>query len=377
MINCNLFLDSLLNNDINFYTGVPDSLLKDICGYINDNTDKNQHIIATNEGSAVGLAIGYHLATGKVPLVYLQNSGIGNLINPLLSLADKEVYGIPIILMIGWRGEPGVKDEPQHIKQGKIQNSLLETLQIHYQVIDNESEDFEDVIERLKNRALLNSEPVALIVRSGTFTKYKMREESSIIYEITREEAIESILESDCKNSIIVSTTGKTSREVFEYRFKKGESHKNDFLTVGGMGHANQIAYGLALNSKRRIICLDGDGAVLMHMGSICTIGNSQLNNFIHVVINNGAHESVGGQPTLGFSIDLVTIAKSCGYKEAFQVSSKVEIHSLIANLDTSSGPVLIEIRTNKGSRDDLGRPTKSPKENKIDLMKNLNDHNA
>jgi phosphonopyruvate decarboxylase len=372
MINCKSLFESFKSNGIEFYTGVPDSLLKDICAYITDQCDTNEHIIAANEGASVALATGYHLATGKIPLVYLQNSGLGNTVNPLLSLADKEVYGVPMIVMIGWRGEPGIKDEPQHIKQGRVQNALLDAMEIPYEILDTKVPDVNGMIARLVQKTTTLGTPVALVVRGDTFEPYKLIKDSITSFEMNREDAIKEVLSNLTENDIIVSTTGKSSREVFEYRVEKAEGHQNDFLTVGSMGHANQIALGIGLNTTKRVVCIDGDGAVLMHMGSLAIIGKSQVKNFIHIVINNGAHDSVGGQPTVAFDIDFVNIANACGYSAAYTISKKSEIGSTLNQIQMNNGPVFIEIKTNKGARANLGRPTKSPKENKTSLMKRL-----
>jgi len=372
MIKVPLLLDSLKKSNVEFFTGVPDSLLKDFSAYITDNTSEKQHIIAANEGGAVSVAVGYHLATGRIPLVYLQNSGLGNTINPLLSLADREIYGIPMILMIGWRGEPNVKDEPQHIKQGRVQNAILDAIEIPYKIMDSSVDDINGFINAMVQMAHSHNGPVAIVVKAGTFETYKLQKEISCNYEMKREDAIKNILSCITDNEIIVSTTGKTSREVFEFRVANGQGNQNDFLTVGSMGHSSQIALGIALNTKRKVICLDGDGSVIMHMGSLSIIGTSHTPNMVHIVINNGAHASVGGQPTVGFEIDLVQIAKACGYHAALSITKEHEIAHAIDKLMKTEGPVFLEIRTRKGARADLGRPTKSPLENKNSLMQTL-----
>ena len=372
MVKVSILFESLKKSNVEFFTGVPDSLLKDFCAYVTDNTSDKQHIIAANEGAAVALAVGYHLATGKIPLVYLQNSGLGNTINPLLSLADKEIYGIPMILMIGWRGEPCVKDEPQHIKQGRVQNAILEAIEIPYKILDATVDDIDGFINTLIQMAEYHGGPIALVIKASTFETYKLQKETSCNYEMKREDAIRSVLRSIKGNEIIVSTTGKTSREVFEYRVANGQGNQNDFLTVGSMGHTSQIALGIALYTKHKVICLDGDGSVIMHMGSLTIVGTSHAHNIIHIVINNGAHDSVGGQPTVGFEIDLVQIAKACGYSAAILITKEYEIAPAIDKLMKIPGPVLLEIRTQKGARVDLGRPTKSPQENKNSLMHTL-----
>ena len=367
MINCKDFYNLLTKNGIDFFTGVPDSLLKDFCVYLTDNS--NNHVIAANEGNAIALATGYHLATGKIGLVYMQNSGIGNAINPLLSLADPEVYNIPMLLLIGWRGEPGKKDEPQHIKQGKITLDILDTLKIPYAVLLNSIEDLEKKI----NISDINS-PYALVVRKGTFEQYKLQKEMGTNYELTREDAIKLVVYSLDKQDIVVSTTGKTSRELFEYREALNQGYERDFLTVGSMGHSSSIALGIALQKPdRNVYCLDGDGSVIMHMGSLAIIGQQKPKNFKHIIFNNGCHESVGGQPTAGFEIDFPAIANACGYKLALKVETVDEIKRGINSLKLlNRGPGLLEIRVNKDSRLDLGRPTTTPIENKEDFMKFL-----
>lgn len=373
MINPAFFYNTLTKNEINFYTGVPDSLLKDICAFITENTESKDHIIAANEGNAVAIAAGYHMATRKIPLVYMQNSGIGNAVNPLLSLADEKVYSIPFLIMIGWRGEPGVKDEPQHAKQGEITLDLLDTMKIPYIILSQEEKEAEQQINDATNHAQQKSMPFAIVVKKGTFEKYSIREKTPTSYEMTREDAIKLIIDQLNGDEVIVATTGKTSRELFEYRKALNQPHNSDFLTVGSMGHASQIALGIALQkSNRRVFCLDGDGALLMHMGGLAIVGNMAPQNFIHIVINNGAHESVGGQPTVGFSIDIPQLASANRYKSALTVETAKGLIDALNRISTSTCPALIEIRVKKGARDDLGRPTVKPVDNKTAFMKNL-----
>lgn len=372
MVDVKEFYNELLNNEIDFFTGVPDSLLKSFCAYIKDNVSNDKHIMAANEGNAIGLASGYHLSTGKIGLVYMQNSGIGNAINPLASLSDKLVYGIPMLLVIGWRGEPGKKDEPQHKKQGVITTKILDVMEIPYEIVD-ESINCEDM--KLKVRTACeymkkNKEPYALIIKKGAFGEYNLKNNSMVNFDLTREEAIEVLLSSMNENSTIVSTTGMTSRELFELREKRQENHNRDFLTVGSMGHASQIALGIALNNKKNdVYCIDGDGAMIMHLGGLAIIGNQEVKNFKHILINNGAHDSVGGQETVGLKIDIASIAKACGYKECYSCSSKDEIMMYSEKIKNSEGPVMLEIKVKKGARKDLGRPTKTPIENKTAFM--------
>ncbi|MBI9066753.1 MAG: phosphonopyruvate decarboxylase [Salinivirgaceae bacterium] len=373
MISPKTFYTWLGESQVDFFSGVPDSLLKDICAYITDNAPKKNHIIAANEGNSIALAAGYHMATNKIPLVYMQNSGIGNAINPLLSLTDKQVYNIPLLLMIGWRGEPGKKDEPQHVKQGEVTLGLLDAMNIPYLVISEDEQKASEQIKLAIAQIKETNEPFAIVIKKGTFEKYSLKESIKNNYELSREDSIKQIVNQLHGDEIIVSTTGKTSRELFECRASLKQAHNSDFLTVGCMGHASQIALGIALNKpNKKVICIDGDGALLMHMGGLAITGSMAPNNFTHIVINNGAHESVGGQPTVGFDIDVPTLAKANNYKFATSVTNAKELEQALQNITEDSCPSLIEIKVSIGSRDDLGRPTIKPVDNKLDFMKNL-----
>ena len=370
MIRPSFFYNLLSEYGIEFYAGVPDSLLNNLCAYITDNADKKNNIIAANEGGAIGLAAGYHLATGGIPVVYMQNSGLGNTINPLLSLTDKEVYNMPVLLVIGWRGEPNVHDEPQHIKQGKVTIPLLDCMGIRNEIIADNENDLQTQIANAVNYMKTTNEVFALVVKKGTFDSYKLKNNRQYDYALEREEAIQMVAASMDKNAVVVSTTGKISRELFEYRENSEHAHHRDFLTVGSMGHASQIALGIALNKPdRNIYCFDGDGAVIMHMGSMGIVGEMAPKNFFHIVFNNGAHDSVGGQPTIGLNIDIPNIAACCGYKKVISVEKREELQEILTSLAANEGPVLLEIKVKKGSRDNLGRPTTTPIENKTALM--------
>ena len=370
MIRPSFFYNLLSEYGIEFYAGVPDSLLKNLCAYITDNADKKNNIIAANEGGAIGLAAGYHLATGGIPVVYMQNSGLGNTINPLLSLTDKEVYNMPVLLVIGWRGEPNVHDEPQHIKQGKVTIPLLDCMGIRNEIIADNENDLQTQIANAVNYMKTTNEVFALVVKKGTFDSYKLKNNRQYDYALEREEAIQMVAASMDKKAVVVSTTGKISRELFEYRENSEHAHHRDFLTVGSMGHASQIALGIALNKPdRNIYCFDGDGAVIMHMGSMAITASMKCKNYVHVVFNNGAHDSVGGQPTIGLNIDIPNIAACCGYKKVISVEKREELQEILTSLAANEGPVLLEIKVKKGSRDNLGRPTTTPIENKTALM--------
>lgn len=371
MIDVKQFFEELQKNDINFFTGVPDSLLKDICAYITANTSKENHVITANEGSAIGLGVGYNLATNKIPLVYMQNSGMGNTINPLLSLADKQVYAIPMIMMIGWRGEPNVKDEPQHIKQGRVTPAMLESMEIPFEILDANS-DYQKIIKSSIETAKDQSGPVVILVRKGTFASYKLEEQVSQ-YEMTREEALENIVAHIPKDAVIVSTTGKLSRELFELRVKKNESHQTDFLTVGSMGHTSQIALGIALaKPEQQVFCFDGDGSAIMHLGNYAVIGSLQPKNLKTIIFNNAAHDSVGGQPTVGEQMNFIGFAKSVNLKSYGPVKTKEEIDQTMPSFLASKETAFMEVKIKTGARSDLGRPTNTPIENKTLLQKFL-----
>jgi phosphonopyruvate decarboxylase len=368
------FHEWLTASGVDFFTGVPDSLLKPVCFYLADHAS-DKHVVAANEGGAVALACGYHMATGKVPLVYLQNSGQGNTINPLLSLADSEVYSIPMLMLIGWRGEPGVKDEPQHVKQGKVMVSMLEAMDIPYRVLDPEPDVAQRGVDELVALAAAENRPVALLVRKGTFEPYKAKEQESGQFEMTREGAIEAVVSALGETDAIVSTTGHISRELYEYRARAGQGHHREFLTVGGMGHASQIAMGIALaKPERQVFCLDGDGAMLMHMGGTAIVGAAGVANFKHVILNNGVHDSVGGMPSAGQQVSFTEIVKACGYTEAWRVERREELPEMVARLRSARGPALLEIMVRKGARSDLGRPKSSPIENKTAFTQFLSD---
>jgi len=355
---------------VGFYTGVPDSKLKSLCNYlIKSYGVSDKHIIAANEGNAVALAAGYHLSTGATPCVYLQNSGLGNIVNPVASLLSDKVYGIPCVFVVGWRGEPGLHDEPQHVFQGQITTELLEVMDIDYMVLDKDT-NIDDLSSKLSDfkEILSKGKSVAFLVKQGGL-EYDEKVHYKNDNSVKRETIIEAIT-NVAKGDIIIATTGKSSRELFEIRERRGESHKYDFLTVGSMGHSSSIALGVAINKpSSRVWCIDGDGAALMHLGAMPVIGAHAPENYIHVIINNGAHESVGGQPTVGSSIDLVQMALGSGYKKAYSISSLDSLRDLLSEVTNEKGPIMIEIKAAIGSRDDLGRPTTSPKDNKKAFM--------
>lgn len=384
-----------------FYTGVPDSQLKALCNYLMDTygIDSRHHMIAANEGNCTALAAGYHLATGKVPVVYMQNSGEGNIINPVASLLNEKVYAIPMIFIVGWRGEPGVHDEPQHIYQGEVTVKLLEDMGIETFIISKETTDEEVMSAMAAFKNLLEKgRDVAFIVRKGAIS-YDGQEKTESMADkempsaidfgqadvdmgnactkrssMLREEIIRHIVRASGED-VIVSTTGKASRELFEIREANGQSHKYDFLTVGSMGHSSSIALGVALNKPdTKIWCIDGDGAVLMHMGAMAVVGANAPKNLIHVVINNGAHETVGGMPTVAFQIDLAAIAGACGYPNTVCVDNFDALDRELEAAKARNELSFIEVRCSLGAREDLGRPTTTALENKLAFMEYLRE---
>ncbi len=359
-----------------FFTGVPDSQLKALCDYLFDKygIDPKHHVIAANEGNCTALAAGYHLATGKIPVVYMQNSGLGNIINPVASLLNDKVYAIPMIFIVGWRGEPGIHDEPQHIYQGEVTLKLLEDMEIKAFVIGRDTTD-EEVMSVMEGyrKVLAAGKDAAFVVRKGAIC-YDGKPDYRNGNTMVREEVIRHIVKVSGDDPI-VSTTGKASRELFEAREANSQSHRSDFLTVGSMGHCSSIALGVAISKPgTKVWCVDGDGAVLMHMGSIAVIGATSPDNMIHVVINNEAHESVGGMPTVASKTNLTAIARACGYPNAVSVDN---FKALDAELEAAKGRnklSFIEVKCSVGARADLGRPTATALENKINFMEYLKE---
>jgi phosphonopyruvate decarboxylase len=358
----------LREKGISFYTGVPDSLLKHFLKFIQDHAAANEHIITANEGLAVALASGYHLSNGKLPLVYLQNSGLGNIINPLTSLADKEMYSIPIILLIGWRGMPGTYDEPQHVKMGRITIPLLELLGVPVYLLDGIETSCFDKISRAIREATDQQKPVALLVPGEIFENYE-----GVIhadkYSLQREEVIKKLIASMTGEETVICTTGKAGREFYDQNNAAGKKISRYLMNVGAMGHSSHIALGLQNRPGEKIIILDGDGSLLMHMGGLPTLAHHAGGHFIHIVINNGSHESVGGQPTEGFTADLCKIASASGYHQTVRISDNKELEQWLKNDLPAGGVRFVEIRINKKSQPGLGRPTGKPADWKKSLL--------
>lgn len=360
-MNASDFYEALAAHGFDMFCGVPDSCLKEFCACVTDRVPFERNIIAANEGNALGIAVGHYLATSRPAVVYMQNSGLGNIVNPLLSIADEEVYKIPALFIIGWRGEPGVHDEPQHVKQGKLTLPLLDLMDVRYEILESVSQ-----IDAACEYMRATGKPFALVVKKGAFEPYA-KAKTKDYGTLSREEAIKIVLSLMEPDDIVVSTTGMISREVYENR----KSHEKDFLTVGGMGHASSIALGIAINKPNRtVFCLDGDGAVLMHMGSLAVNASREPSNFKHVVFNNCAHDSVGGQPTVMDNVNLVGVACPCNYHYASLVENEKEIREAWDDFVSCEGPALLEILVKKGARKDLGRPKEKPVENKEAFMK-------
>ncbi len=372
-----LLLELCEKAGIRFYTGVPDSQLKGLCDelFARYGADGPVHLVAPNEGGAIALCAGHFLASGHPALCYLQNSGLGNAVNPLVSLMDEKVYALPCLLVVGWRGEPGVHDEPQHIRQGEITPDLLKLLGIPFFVLSPETSDAEctEAFSKL-TRALDSGKCAALLVRKNALASDSHPSYANS-FSLSRESAAEQLLASAGPSDVFVSTTGKLSRELFEIRERLGQDHRRDFLTVGSMGHASLIALKIALEKpSRRVWCLDGDGALLMHLGAMPLIGHQRPANLIHAVFNNGAHETVGGMPVLGRSLEIADLAQACRYTSVFRADSSDSLDRVLSELRGMKGPLLLEIDCACGARKDLGRPTVPPAKNREAFMRFLSE---
>jgi phosphonopyruvate decarboxylase len=370
MIDPGHFVERLQSLGVTMYTGVPDSLLKQFGKHVMAALPREQHVITANEGAAVGLALGHYLRTARPALVYLQNSGFGNTVNPLLSLADADVYGTPMLLLVGWRGQPGVKDEPQHVKQGRVMTDLVEAMDLPWAVLPTDPEEADAVVEKAVATAEAGSTPYVLLVEKGTFADAAGDEETPSSGRPSREDALIATADAIGDGPIIISTTGMLSRELFEHRERTGGDGTRDFLTVGGMGHASSIALGVALQEPdREVWCLDGDGAMLMHQGTFAVIADHAPRSFFHVVFNNGVHDSVGGQPTSIEKVDVPAAALAMGYRHATSVDELDQVADAIAGLREAAGPSLLEVRVRPGNRPGIGRPTRTPAESKAAFM--------
>lgn len=368
MINPQDFIDHLKLKDVSFYTGVPDSLLKELTSCIYDETNNLKNITAANEGNAIAIAAGYNLATGKVPVVYMQNSGLGNCINPLTSLTNKDVYSFPMLLIIGWRGEIGTLDEPQHILPGKIIEEQLKILKIPYSIMSSKV-NYKEILNKSLDLTKKRHTPVAILIRKNTFSKKKKLKNNKLAI-FSRREAIGIIVKNISNDDLILSTTGKASRELYEIRNNRSEINK-DFLCVGSMGHLSSIALGMSQNiTNQNIVCLDGDGSCIMHLGALAILGTSKIDNIKYLLLNNGAHESVGGQSTVGFKVDFTQIAKGCGFEAIYKCKNKNQLINVLKSDDYLNKKIFVEIVVEIEGREGLPRPSSSPIENKNHFVK-------
>lgn len=374
MINQEMFLHTLQSEGVNFFTGVPDSYLNGFCDYLLQNVALEKNVIAANEGNAIAIAAGHFLSTQEIPFVYMQNSGLGNTVNPLVSLVDERVYALPMILLIGWRGEPGTGDWAQHELQGEITLGLLELMHIPYDVLPDEDDKVTDIVKRAVSQARKNRKPYALVAPKGVMAGEK-RNNKDQTYPMSREEAIELVLDHMPADTVYTATTGRATRELFFLRERRNESGKNDFLNIGSMGHASSVAFGIALAKPgRNVVCLDGDSAAMMHLGAMTMVRKYEVLNFLHIVLNNGAHESVGGQPSVGHLIDFTKIAESCGYKTVGRpVTTREELTHAIGTLLKEPSARFIDVRIHKGMRGKLPPLDFSHREAIDNLIKELN----
>lgn len=351
MINQEMFFHELQQAGIEFFCGVPDSHLNAFCTYLTHHVPAEKHVITANEGNAIALASGHHFATGTVPLVYMQNSGMGNALNPMVSLVDRHVYAVPMVLVIGWRGDPAEKDHDQHKTQGEITTKLLDMLGLPYQIIEDSNDAIAATVEWAVSQAKATSGPAILIAKKGVLAEKEKKAPDDDSYPMSREDAMQVALDLLPSETLIVASTGRATRELFFLREERGETHDNDVLNVGAMGHSSSIAMGLALaKPDRLVVCFDGDSAAIMHMGALTTVAHNRLPNFVHLILNNGAHESVGGQPSVGHQINFAEIAQGCGYRVA-TVTTSDELKAALAKFIDGKGAGLIDVRIKQGMR--------------------------
>lgn len=373
MLDQNIVCEELKKNGVTFFTGVPDSYLNGFCNHILKNYPE-RNIIAANEGNAVGIAAGHYIASKEIPLVYMQNSGLGNTVNPLVSLADEHVYSIPMILLIGWRGQPGTGDWPQHELQGEITTKLLDVMNIPYTILEDDNSKIGEVIEKAVSYAKETRRSYALIAPKGVMAGEKANNKDDL-YPLSREEAIETVLDNMPEDTVYSATTGRATRELFFLRERRNESRKNDFLNVGSMGHASSVALGIALEKKnRQVVCFDGDSAAILHLGALTMVSKLDCPNFLHIILNNGAHESVGGQPSAGYLVDFTKIAESCGYETVGKAAeNKEELIGAVKQLSSRKKAGFIEVKIHKGLSGKLPPLDFSHREAIDDLISELN----
>lgn len=343
--------EALANNGVTYFTGVPDSYLNGFCNYaLAHYSDRN--VIAANEGNAVGIAAGHYFASREIPLVYMQNSGMGNTVNPLVSLVDRDVYAVPMLLLIGWRGQGNTEpNHPQHKLQGEITPGLLDVMHIPYTILSDSDDEFAKTVEKAVKYCAETRGVYAFIAPKGVMADPDKANNIDAIYPMSREEAIEVILDHMPDDAIYSATTGRATRELFFLREKRNETKAHDFLNVGSMGHASSVALGIALERPDRyVVALDGDSAAMMHMGAMTMVSKAKAPNFMHVVLNNGAHESVGGQPSAGHLVDFTKVAEACGYQTVGKaVETEEELIAAIEKLKDCGKASFIDCRIHKG----------------------------
>ena len=355
MVNQAQVFESLDKLGVKFFTGVPDSLLNDFCLYLVNNIPDGQHVMAANEGNAIAIAAGNYMATGNIPLVYMQNSGIGNATNPLLSLTHDCVYGIPMILVIGWRGDPSINDHAQHKKQGELTPVLMSDMDIPYEILDAD----DTVIDKFTwavNKAKEISAPVALIAKKAILTQKEKKQTYADSKLMNREEAVAAVVDVLGADAIYLGTTGRATREVHEQLIAHHIDEGHEWQNVGSMGHVSSVGLGLALaRPDKRIVVFDGDAAAVMHMGALATNCRYKAGNMLHIVLNNGVNESVGGQPSAGYLIDLTTVAKACGYRTVgHAVETKEELQQIVRENQSAEMPLFIDVHVRQGIRSDM-----------------------
>lgn len=373
MVDQKLLFAALNQMGVDFFTGVPDSLLNDFCLYLVKNIPDGQHVMAANEGNAIGIAAGHYMATGKIPVVYMQNSGIGNATNPLLSLTHECVYGIPMILVIGWRGDPAISDHAQHKKQGELTPVLMKDMDIPYEILDSD----DSVIEKFAwavAKAKEISSPVALIAKKAILTEKVKKQVYPDSRLMNREEAVSAVVEVLGSDAVYLGTTGRATREVHEQLKAHGVGEGHEFQNVGSMGHVSSVGLGLALaRPDQKVVVFDGDAAVVMHMGALATNCRYKAGNLIHIVLNNGVNESVGGQPSAGYVINLTEVAAACGYRTpGHAVETKEELQRIIRDFDKGEMPLFVDVHVRQGIRSDMPKLNIDHKAQKDALMKNL-----
>lgn len=370
MVDQKQLFDALQTIGVDFYTGVPDSLLNDFCLYMTNNMNGHQHVMAANEGNAIAIAAGHYMATGKLPLVYMQNSGIGNATNPLLSLTHDFVYGIPMLLVIGWRGDPAISDHAQHKKQGELTPVLMKDMDIPFEILDDDA----TVIEKFRwaaDKAREISSPVALIAKKAILTQKEKKQQYPESNLMNREEAISAVMDVFGEDAIYLGTTGRATREVHEQLKQHGIGAGHEWQNVGSMGHVSSVGLGIALACpNKRVVVFDGDAAAVMHMGALATNCRYKAGNMIHIVLNNGVNESVGGQPSAGYVVNLTGVASACGYGNiGHAVETRDELQQVLKTLTDGDEPTFIDVHVREGIRSDVPKLGINHKAVKNELM--------